>query len=47
MKNRAERGKMAIKKWGFRGKKRVIGAKKLRVGGQLERLNGAKCRLYA
>ena len=29
MKNRAERGKMAIKKWGFRGKKRVIGSGKI------------------
>ena len=29
MKNRAERGKMAIKKWGFRGKKWVIGSEKI------------------
>ena len=47
MKNRTKRGKMGIKKWGFRGKKRVIGSGKLRVGDQLEWLNGAKYRLYA
>ena len=47
MKKRAKRGKMAIKKWGFRGKMWVIGHEKLRVGDQLERLNGAKCRLNA
>ncbi len=29
MKNMAEKGKIVVKKWGFRGKKRVIGHKKL------------------
>ncbi len=29
MKNRAEKGKIVVKKWDFRGKKRVIGHKKL------------------
>jgi len=29
MKNRTKRGKMGIKKWGFRGKKRVIGSGKI------------------
>ena len=29
MKNRAKRGKMAIKKWGFRGKMWVIGSGKI------------------
>ena len=30
----AKRGKMAIKKWGFRGKKCVIGVEKIRAGNQ-------------
>ena len=29
MKKRAERGEIVVKKWVFRGKKRVIGHKKL------------------
>ena len=29
MKHMAEKGKIVVKKWGFRGKKRVIGRKKL------------------
>jgi len=29
MKNRAEKGKIVVKKWDFGGKKRVIGHKKL------------------
>ena len=34
MKNMAERGKTAIKKQGFRGKKCVFGVEKLRAGNQ-------------
>jgi len=34
MKNMAERGKTAIKKWGFRGKKGEIGVEEIRVGNQ-------------
>ena len=34
MKNMAKRGKMAIKKWGFRGKKCVIGVEKISAGNQ-------------
>ena len=30
----AKMGKIAIKKWGFRGKKCVFGVEKLRVGNQ-------------
>ena len=30
----AKKGKIAIKKWGFRGKKQVIGVEKLWVGNQ-------------
>ena len=44
MKNMAERGKTAIKKWGFRGKKGEIGVEKYELATKLERLNGAKCR---
>ena len=29
MKNRVEKGEIVVKKWDFRGKKRVIGHKKL------------------
>ena len=29
MKKRAEKGEIVVKKWGFRGKKRVIGLGKL------------------
>ena len=31
MKNMAKRGKMVVKKWVFRGKKRVFGVEKIRV----------------
>ena len=34
MKNMAKKGKMAVKKWGFRGKKGGIGVEKIRVGSQ-------------
>ena len=34
MKNMAERGKIVVKKWVFRGKKRVIGLEKIRGGDQ-------------
>jgi len=29
MKNRAEKGKIVVKKWDFRGKKQVIGLEKI------------------
>ncbi len=29
MKHMVEKGKIVVKKWGFRGKKRVIGRKKI------------------
>ena len=35
-------GKIAIKKWGFRGKKRVIGFEKLRVGNQTRKAKWCK-----
>ena len=34
MKNMAEKGEIVVKKWVFRGKKRVIGLEKIRVGNQ-------------
>ena len=42
MKNMAKRGKIAMKKWGFRGKKRVIGFEKLRVGNQTRKAKWCK-----
>ena len=38
----ANMGKIAIKKWGFRGKKRVIGFEKLRVGNQTRKAKWCK-----
>ena len=34
MKNVAEKGEIVVKKWFFRGKKRVIGLEKIRGGDQ-------------
>ena len=34
MKNVAEKGEIVVKKWVFRGKKRVIGLEKIRGGDQ-------------
>ena len=42
MKNMAKRGKMAIKKWGFRGKKCVIGVEKIRAGNQTRKAKWCK-----
>ena len=42
MKNMAKRGKMAIKKWGFRGKKCVIGVEKIRAGNQIRKAKWCK-----
>ena len=38
----AEKGKIAVKKWVFGGKKRVIGHKKLRVGNQTRKVKWCK-----
>ena len=40
MKNMAKKGKIAVKKSGFRGKKGEIGVEKIRVGSQNRK---AKC----
>ena len=38
----AKKGKIAIKKWGFRGKKQVIGVEKLWVGNQTRKAKWGK-----
>ena len=38
----AKKGKIAIKKWGFRGKKQVIGVEKLWVGNQTRKAKWCK-----
>ena len=42
MKNRARKGNMGIKKWGFGGKKQVIGLEKLRAGDQNRKVKWCK-----
>ena len=42
MKHMAERGEIVVKKWGFRGKKRVIGLEKIRGGDQTRRAKWCK-----
>ena len=38
----AERGKIAVKKWGFDAQKRVIGLEKLRAGNQTRQAKWCK-----
>ena len=42
MKNMAERGEIVIRKWDFRGKKRVIGLEKIRGGDQSRKAKWCK-----
>ena len=42
MKNRAGKGEIVIKKWDFRGKKRVIGLEKIRGGDQSRKAKWCK-----
>ena len=42
MKHMTKKGKTAIKKWGFRGKKCVFGVEKLRVGNQTRKAKWCK-----
>ena len=44
MKHMTKKGKIAVKKWGFGGKKGKLELKKYELATKLERLNGAKCR---
>ncbi len=47
MKNRAEKGKIAIKSVFLGAKSGLLGAKNNELATKLERLNGAKCRIFA
>ena len=38
----AKKGKIGTKKWGFRGKKWVIGVEKIRVGNQTRKVKWCK-----
>ena len=38
----AEKGEIVVKKWDFRGKKRVIGLGKLRAGNQIRKAKWCK-----
>ena len=42
MKNRAEKGEIVVKKWDFRGKKRVIRLEKIRGGDQSRKAKWCK-----
>ena len=42
MRNMAERGEIVVKKWFFRGKKRVIGLEKIRGGDQSRKAKWCK-----
>ena len=42
MKHMARKGKIGTKKWGFRGKKWVIGVEKIRVGNQTRKVKWCK-----
>ena len=42
MKNMSKKGKMTIKKWGFGGKKWVIGLEKIRAGNQTRKAKWCK-----
>ena len=46
MKNMAKKGKIAVKKWGFRGKKGEIGVEKIRVGSQNRRAKWCKMQVF-
>ncbi len=46
MKNMANKGKIAVKKWGFRGKKGEIGVEKIRVGSQNRRAKWCKMQVF-
>ena len=46
MKNRTEKGEIVVKKWDFRGKKRVIGLEKIRVGDQTRKAKWCKMQVF-
>ena len=45
MKNRARKGKMGVKKWGFGGKKWFFGLEKLRACNQTRKVKWCKMQL--
>jgi len=46
MKYMARKGKMAIKKWGFGGKKGEIGVEKIRAGNQNRKAKWCKMQVF-
>ena len=46
MKNMAKKGKIAVKKWGFRGKKGEIGVEKIRAGNQNREAKWCKMQVF-
>ena len=46
MKHMDRKGKIAVKKWSFRGKIVYLGVNNHGLASKLERQNGAKCRSY-
>jgi len=47
MKNMAEKGKIVVKKWDFRGKKWVIGGgRKIRAGNQTRKAKWCKTQVF-
>ena len=46
MKYMPKRGKMVVKKWGFRGKKWVFGVEKIRVGNQSRKAKWYKTQVF-
>ena len=42
----AEKGKIVVKKWDFRGEKRVIGLRKLRAGNQTREAKWYKIQVF-
>ena len=46
MKYMPKRGKMVVKKWGFRGKKWVFGVEKIRVGNQSRKAKWYKRQVF-
>ena len=47
MKHMAKRGKITTKKWGFRGKKWIIGVEKIRVGNQTRKAKWCKMQVLS
>ena len=46
MKNMAKHGKIAVKKWGFRGKKGEIGVEKIRASNQNRKAKWCKMQVF-